>query len=425
MSWRTKQSQVVDFLNSLELFGMENQFPLRVLDSIRELKADVETVSDELSLEQMLLQIDPLLKHMGKKYPDLAKAEIIPANGMVDTVSMEDVAERIKEIIDSCLTENRQKCQIYAAEQGTAVLELERTLKELQHTQSHYEDIKNVGRFQSFCSQAETNYNTRVARSLSTYADVLWQNCDAAIARIKSILTKLKDERVHVSEREFWTAFGSKTDLIKQRIQSIAVKRTKEQDAVNRWATALIPKLNQSRNKLSRNRLIGIAVPLILVIAIMLILNLGGEEEGTSINVGLSDGKIAIEGVSDVLSEAVSGAVSDSVSKVTGSIAMVALPILYCVVYIPLLINITKKGFCNEVAGYLAPDMEKFLQETDFHSSLEEHYERVNTEAEQACQEILSDILSRTEITEVMQVRSESEEFMALCRQWETIYKMA
>lgn len=423
MSWSTKQSQVVDFLNSLELFGMENQFPLRVLDSIRELKADVETVSDELSLEQMLLQIDPLLKHMGKKYPDLAKAEIIPANGMVDTVSMEDVAERIKEIIDSCLTENRQKCQIYAAEQETAVLELERTLKELQHTQSHYEDIKNVGRFQSFCSQVETNYNTRVARSLSTYVDVLWQSCDAAIARIKSILTKLKDERVHVSEREFWTAFGSKTDLIKQRIQSVAVKRTNEQDAVNRWATALIPKLNQSRNKLFRSRLIGILAPLILVIAIMLIHNFAGAEEEATNALSEVVSAVAselIESATDTLSEVVS-----LFSAVVGGMVVVTLSVLYFAVYIPIIMKITKKGFCNEVAGYLAPDMEKFLQETDFYSSLEAHYERVNTEAEQACQEILSDILSRTEITEVMQVRSESEEFMALCRQWETIYKTA
>lgn len=428
MSWNTKQRQVIEFLKSLELFGTEKQFPLRVLDSIRELKADVEAVSDELALEQVLLQVPPLIKHMGKKYPDLAKAEIVPMDGMVDAVSIEEVADRIKEIINNCISENQQKSRIYATEQAPAVLELERKLKEIQDTKNHYEDIKDVGRLQRFCRQVETDYNARVSRSLSSFADVVWQNCDAAIGRVKSVLTKLKDKRVHVSERDFWNVFGNKTDLVKQRIQSTAAKVANQQDAVNGWAASLIPKLNKSRKELSRNRIISIAAPLVLAIGVMLVLSLGGGKESSAVNINMTEDGVAIEGIADVVSDIVSNfgdAVFGEVYKTAGIIALVVLLFLYFLIYIPLVIKITKKGFCNKVAGYLVPDMEKFLKETDFQGRLEAQYESINTEAEQVCQEILSDILSRTEITSVMQVRSESEEFMVLCGQWETIYRMA
>lgn len=400
MSRSTKQCQAIEFLKNLELFGTEKQFPLRLLDSIRELKADIEKVSDKSALEQKLLQVAPLLKHIGKKYKNLTKTEIIPADGIMDTISMEDVAERIEEIIYNCISENRQKAQIYAAEQATAVLELERKLTEIQDTEGHYEDIKNAGKFQAFCRQVETDYNTRVSRSLSSYADMIWQNCDAAIGKIKSILTKLKDKRVHVSEREFWNYFGNKTDLIKQRIQATAVQLMKQQNAVNRWAVSLIPKLNKSRKKLFRNRVIGIAAPMVLAIAVILIFTIGRAASNADATV-------------------------DRVCKIASIIALVVLPLLYCRVYIPLVIKVTRKGFCNKVAGYLVPDMENFLKDTDLQGSLEAQYESVNMEAEQACQEILSDIWSRAEITEAMKVRMESKEFMALCGQWETIYKMA
>lgn len=434
MSWSTKRDQVMEYLNCLELFGEDKQFPLRVLDSIRELKADMENVQDQLSFERTLLQVDPLLKHMGKKYPDLGQVEIVPVSGMADTVSMEDVIERIREIIDSCLTENRQKCQIYAAEQETAVLEMERKLREIQHTQSHYEDIKNVGRFQNFCGEVETNYNTRAARSMNTYADVLWQNCDGAVARIKAILTKLKDEKVHVSEREFWNTFGSKTDLVKERIRSVAVKQTREQNAVSRWAAALIPKLNQSRKKLFRNRMIGILAPLALILVFMIVSNLGGSG-GSSVS-GSADGGVEnsmFEAVADKIVDKIVDKIGDKVQDLAEDLAFgfikvflaALLAVLYAAVYIPIILSVTKKGFCNEVAGYLVPDMERFLQETDFHAGLTERYESVNAEAEQACQEILSSVLSRTEITGAMQVRSEGEEFAALCGQWEMILKMA
>lgn len=431
MSWSTKQDQVIEFLKSLELFGTEKQFPLRVLDSIRELEADVEKVSDEFALEQVLLQVAPLLKHMGKKYPDLAKTEIIPTEGMVDTISLEEVAERVKEIIYNCISENQQKARIYAAEQSPAVLELERKLKEIQDTKGHYEDIKNAGRFQGFCRQAETGYNARVSRSLSSFTDVVWQNCDAAIGRIKSILSKLKDKRVHVSERELWNVFGNKTDLVKKRIQSTAAKVANQQDAVNRWAVSLMPKLNQSRKELFWKRFISIAGPLAVVIGIVLGFCFGGGGERSAINMSWTEEEgfsFSAEGIAEMAS-ALFSALGDSVVgvayEVVGIIALVVLPLLYCSVYIPLVIKITKKGFCNKVAGYLVPDMEKFLKETDFQGCLEAQYESVNTEAEQACQEILSDVLGRTEITDSMQVRSESEEFMALCGQWETICKMA
>ena len=236
MSWSTKQNSAIGFLNSLEQFGTERNLPLRVLDSIRELKAEVES-ADEQSLERILLEVEPLLKHMGKKYQEYGETEIVPMQGMVDTVSMEDVTDRIKEIIDGCLRENREKSQIYINDHMQAVLELERQIREIQHTRAHYKEIKNVGRFQSFCNQVETKYNTSLSHSLDAFAASLCQSCDQAVTKVKGILTKIKDEKIHVSQRKFWVAYDSKADLVKRRIQSAAGKMAGEQKSISRWAS--------------------------------------------------------------------------------------------------------------------------------------------------------------------------------------------
>ena len=76
-----------------------------------------------------MLEVEPLLKHMRKKYQESGETEIVPMQGMADTVSMEDVTDRIKEIIDNGLADARERSQICSNEQSQAVLELERGLR--------------------------------------------------------------------------------------------------------------------------------------------------------------------------------------------------------------------------------------------------------------------------------------------------------
>lgn len=433
MSWSTKQNSAIGFLNSLEQFGTERNLPLRVLDSIRELKAEVES-ADEQSLERILLEVEPLLKHMGKKYQESGETEIVPMQGMVDTVSMEDVTDRIKEIIDGCLRENREKSQIYINDHMQAVLELERQIREIQHTRAHYKEIKNVGRFQSFCNQVETKYNTSLSHSLDAFAASLCQSCDQAVTKVKGILTKIKDEKIHVSQRKFWVAYDSKADLVKRRIQSAAGKMAGEQKSISRWASSLIPKLNESKKKFSHKRIIGILAPwlgiLVLALAVSLISNIGGKEE-TPVNVSVSSNEAANRVISEIMDLAESrlpsgedegNPVFDLVFGLPKWVWLLAL-VLYVAVYIPFIMQKSRNRFCDEVAGYLTPELEQFLQEADFPGRMAENCESLRTEAEQACQEILTVVLDKTEIPKAMQVRSESEEFRALYNRWESIRK--
>lgn len=438
MSWSTKQSSAIAFLNSLEQFGMERNLPLRVLDSIRELREDTEN-ADEQSLEQILLEVEPLLKHMRKKYQESGETEIVPMQGMADTVSMEDVTDRIKEIIDNGLADARERSRICSNEQSQTVLELERGLREIQHTRAHYKEIGNAGRFQSFCNQVETKYNTRLSHSMSTYADALCQDCDQMLTKIRAILTKIKDQKVHVSQREFWVAYDNRGDLIKRRIQSTAAKIAGEQKAIDRWAATLLPKLDKSKKKLFWKRLLGILAPwlgvLVLALASSVISGIGQKEEAP-IEITVSDNETATEITNQVISEGMEiimnkilggdgGGGNPVLDMLLGlsKLVWVLILVLYVALYIPFILKKCKNGFCDEVAGYLTPEMEKFLQEADFAGTIVQNCESIRADAEQACQEILTMVLDKTEIPEAMQVRSEGEEFAALCNRWESIRK--
>ena len=430
MSWSTKQNSAIAFLNSLEQFGMERNLPLRVLDSIRELREDIEN-ADEQSLEQILFEVEPLLKHMRKKYQESGETEIVPMQGMADTVSMEDVTDRIKEIIDNGLADARERSRICSNEQSQTVLELERGLREIQHTRAHYKEIGNAGRFQSFCNQVETKYNTRLSHSMSTYADALCQDCDQMLTKIRAILTKIKDQKVHVSQREFWVAYDNRGDLIKRRIQSTAAKIAGEQKAIGRWAATLLPKLDKSKKKLFWKRLLGILAPwlgvLVLALASSVISGIGQKEEAP-IEITEITNQVISEGMEIIMNKILGGdggggnPVLDMLLGLS-KLVWVLILVLYVALYIPFIIKKCKNGFCDEVAGYLTPEMEKFLQEADFAGTIVQNSESIRADAEQACQEILTMVLDKTEIPEAMQVRSESEEFAALCNRWESIRK--
>lgn len=433
MSWSTKQNSAMGFLDSLEQFVLERNLPLRILDSIRDLKSEVEN-ADEQSLDRTLLKVESFLKHMGKKYQETGEKEVMPIQGMVDTFTMENVADRIKEIMDVCLAESQEKSRIYANKQVPIVLEAERQLREIQHTREHYEEIKNAGRFQNFCNHVEKQFNKELSHFLNAYADSLCQSYTQAITKVKAILTKIKDGKVHVSQREFWIAYDSKVDLVKSRIQSMAGKIAGEQKEISQWASSIIPKLNESRKKLSRKRIIGFLAPwlgiLFLALSVALISDIGGKEE-EPVNTTVSDNGVGRlvnwlipEGGDSNNGGNEGNPVFDLLFGLPNWIWLVAL-VLYSAVYVPFILKKSRNWFCDEVAEYLVPELEQFLQGTDFQGRLAENLESLRIETEQAFKEILTVIMDKTELPNTMQVRSEGEEFKVLCGWWESIKKMA
>ena len=196
----------------------------------------------------------------------------------------------------------------------------------------------------------------------------------------------------------------------------------------------MIPKLNESKKKFSHKRIIGILAPwlgiLVLALAVSLISNIGGKEE-TPVNVSVSSNEAANRVISEIMDLAESrlpsgedegNPVFDLVFGLPKWVWLLAL-VLYVAVYIPFIMQKSRNRFCDEVAGYLTPELEQFLQEADFPGRMAENCESLRTEAEQACQEILTVVLDKTEIPKAMQVRSESEEFRALYNRWESIRK--
>ncbi|MED9905412.1 MAG: hypothetical protein UFG06_14675 [Lachnospiraceae bacterium] len=447
MAESEKKSRALDFYDELERFAAEKGLPLRIVDSIRESRVELQKAESPLQLEQAFLQMDSLLKHMGKKYEAEKQAAETAPVAQEEGILLQDMENRVKEILYACKTENKEMCSRYADEQTYAVKELCQNLRDILHTEAHYKEIKNMGLFTAFFAEKSDAFGRRVSQALQAFVQAMFRNCDGAMVKTKALLTKIKDERFHVGHRDFYMQYDNRYDLIKQRIGAEAAQLGSEGTGIQEFAAAQVPKLNAVVKKQERKKLLFMFLPFVVILGWMLASALigrigeGGQDSKTAVESetapkGVADelidriGDEAVEAGKEVIDYGAEKAegildefVSSTVKTVTGPVIYIIAGLIY-LVYVTVIMKQSKKWLCDAAAACLTPELEHFLQETDFAGKTASKFDCLRVEMETAYGEMFTEILGKTSVSQSVQSRSEQEEFAFMRQKWKTIKQM-
>ena len=442
-----RKTQGIEFLRELEEFVREREFPRRVIDSVVELQERLEIEQTSAEVEEVLLQIPELMNHIGRKY----RTE--PAGGTEfseDKIRLEDVQERVNEILTLFQDSNGPLTEQYRNGQSLAKTELETGIREILHTDAHYDCLRNGSRFCNYMAGVEQGYRTRIGQLLQSCTEDLFQNCDQMAVRIKSLFTHIKDENLRVMQRRMYQQYDSRYDLLKQKISAKAAQLSGEQKTISQWAAGCVKPMETIKKKIDRKKYVMILLPLaVALIAIpafrfVMNVNFGQAGENTVIEtVGeteMSNHAARNQVVEQVVEQAVEQVVEQAaeqggsqagemmvdkaMDKYLGKLAITIIGIAYTL-YAVLIVKKSRQWYSEAVGGYLAPEVERFLETNEVQQDTQQKFVEIRTEMEDDWQKLILELLNGGNYQEQMQANSEAQQFQTLVKEWQTVQRLA
>lgn len=424
-----RQTEGIEFLRRLEEFIREREFPRRIIDSVMDVRQELEKAGTPGQAEEVLLQISDLLKHIGKKYQEETSDEILLPE---ERISFADIQERIEEILALFRDGNSMLMEKYKGGQNHALTELETNIREILHTQGHYKRLRNGGTFCNYMNQSERGYCARIGQFLQSCAEDLCQNCDQAMVKMKGLFTHMKDERYRVSQRRIYQEYNSRYDILRQRIRAMAGQMAGQQNVVSKWAAGCVPVLAESKKWTDKKRNRMLVIPLLFllvaIVAFKFVMNLefGQNTEQTAPAATVENEDFEQE----LLDFAIDKAMEKSVEMIEKESNLLSKWITYSAIaayalYAMLIIKRAKRWYCEAVGNYLAPEVARFLAENTICQDTEEKFETIHRELETGYQKLIQEMLSGGKYEEQVKVNSEAEQFQILVQDWKSIQRLA
>lgn len=424
-----RQTEGIEFLRRLEEFVREREFPRRVIDSVMDVRQELEKAGTPGQTEEVLLQISDLLKHIGKKYQEETSDEILLPE---ERISFTDIQERIEEILALFRDGNRMLAEKYKGGQSHALTELETNIREILHTQGHYERLRNGGTFCNYMEQAERGYCARIGQFLQSCTEDLCQNCDQAMIKMKGLFTHIKDERYRVSQRRIYQEYDSRYDMLRQRIKAMAAQLAGQQNAVSKWAAGCVPFLVEIKKQTDKKRNRMLVIPLLFLLAaivafkFVMSLEFGQNTEQAAPAATVENEELEQE-ILDFAIDKVMEKSSEMIEKESNLLSkwVTYLAIAAYALYAMLIIKRAKRWYCEAVGNYLAPEVARFLAENTICKDTEEKFETIHKELETGYQKLIQEMLSGGKYEEQVKVNSEAEQFQILVQDWKSIQRLA
>lgn len=440
-----RQTEGIEFLRRLEEFVREREFPRRVIDSVVDMRQELEKAGTSGQTEEVLLQISDLLKHIGKKYQEETSDEILLPE---ERISFADIQERIEEILALFRDGNRMLAEKYKGGQSHALTELETNIREILHTQGHYKRLRNGGTFCNYMEQAERGYCARIGQFLQSCTEDLCQNCDQAMIKMKGLFTHIKDERYRVSQRRIYQEYDSRYDMLRQRIKAMAAQLAGQQNAVSKWAAGCVPFLVEIKKQTDKKRNRMLVIPLLFLLAAIVsfkfVMSLDFSQntqqaatEATAETAAKTTAETegyrnevidyVIDKSMEKGAELVEEKLADTIGTKGGNVSnwVIYAAVAAYVLYTMLLIKRAKRWYCEAVGNYLAPEVARFLAENTICKDTEEKFETIHKELETGYQKLIQEMLSGGKYEEQVKVNSEAEQFQILVQDWKSIQRLA
>lgn len=379
---KQKIKQVNLFLESLEQYVIETGEKRRILDSIKDIKADLKHVSTEQQLQHKLQEIDEAVNYL--------KNKIAPKEEMIVTddgtnVSEEEIQQEIQKIMNSCGETNYLIRSRYNVEQETYIKETEQKMRDLANVNANYDIVTIPTQFTGHMYQMGQNYDRQINNSTREYITEAGDNFNRAMQKIKNLLGGLNYRNKGLTQKEIYQNWDEKLEYVKQSQIKEAERTEKGAQLLSQFGEKHVDPIQKIVKKKKRKRVIYKLFPLIIVLAI-LIINIAGQAIQNAIEPKAETQSEAspVEFMEKVpTKQIINGLRAIPSSILSGAISFVQWVIIVVIIVVVLLIlawffwnqhvkKLYRKWICNDVGQYLSKEIENFWRDNSLRISLED-----------------------------------------------------
>lgn len=202
-----KQTKLLEWFDRLERFARNKNLPLRLMDSIGDLKEQAaEENPDWYGLYE---NIEDLLHSIGLKV-EKSFSEDITANG--EQVSTDEFRQKIMEIMEQGHQENLSSINMAVHGNHTAAKECYRKMKEITSDKNALKKIGDGNYFLQFFENVKHNYEQNVTRGFNDFVESVSNNCTRMIERISSMSKSIDGYKLGLGAQEFYVKYSERKE---------------------------------------------------------------------------------------------------------------------------------------------------------------------------------------------------------------------
>lgn len=424
MGMNAKQKKLLEWFDKLERFARNENLPLRLMDSIGDLKE--QAAGETTDWYRLYPQIEDLLHSIDQKVQKDLPEDII-AND--ERVSADEVRQQITETIERSHQENLSSVHIAVHGNHAAVKECYRRMKEITSDKKALKKIGNGNYFLQFFQNVRQHYEQNANRNFNDFAESVSNNCTHMIERIKSMCKNIDGYKLGLGEQEFYIKYsetkkGWDVQLL-HRIESTDLGS----NAIMDFAQESLGKIQGIIRNYQKKRNLRIFLPLLIMLLCSLLAGgffLAGKhmdsQNGQDVQTNTENAEtnstniFPVPANTGVLDQVIEAGRLSIIQSVLIAIAVILIIYIAYIVFLLILFHHKILSACGEC---LQKECALFEKENrlDIHSELEE----ILTEYEKHYLDIINDIFSGTTLDSIAK---DGYEYKQLLQEWNTIQRM-
>lgn len=414
------KQEVIQWLDKLESYAIENEFSSRFIDNICECKNDL--CSENVQIGAICTQIEELLQSMEKKVcPNLSN----PADQERDEV-LQQMELQVKKMVQRCHDENLQAMDELDVCKQSLLNKCSMQMHDMVKSATYVEDIESEARYLQFYENVAHEYEKACVSVASEMLENMNQNYSHMVEHMSGLVQNANSAGIRlINGKNLYELNNKRTTLGEKILSEVQVGNTGK-EKIRSFAQKTGKQIGKIVKGAELKRKICAMLPVLILLGIILVNVISGffmsptEPKATDASIEVGDAMDVFDWFQNLfgLQEILTTLNVVGMSAIFVGIAVVLIVVVFYIGYIKCLKKSCHNVVCKKSAAYLEKELLAFEQSGCMRQALEEEIQNAAEEYELRNVTLLNDTFSFEERN--MRV-DKTNAFTALAEEWKRI----
>lgn len=412
-----RKQEVIQWLDKLESYAIENEFSSRFTDSIYECKNDL--CRENAQIGAICTKIEELLQSMEKK----AWSNVSMTADKERHEFLQQMELQVKKMVQRCHDENLQAMDELDVRKQSLLKKCSMQMHDMVKSAAHMEDIEEEARYLQFYENVAYEYEKDCVSVISEMFENMNQNYSHMVEHMSGLVRDVNSEGMRlINGKNLYELKNKRATLGKKILSEVQVSNNGKEKILS-FAQKTGKQIRKIVKRAELKRKICTMMPFMILLGIVLINVITGyfmnstESEAANVGIEVSDAMDIFDWFKKLfgLQKILTTLNVVGMSAIFVVIAIVLIAVVLYIGYIKYLKKSCHNFICKKSAVYLETELLAFEQSGCMRQALEEEIKNAAEEYERRNVTLLNDTFTFGE-RDVQE--SKVNEFTALMEEW-------
>lgn len=425
------QQEARQIMQELESVSLDLGLKARIIDSVREMREELEEPCSEPEWKKKIMEADELVSYIAQK-AGMSEKQI----SIDDSVSVteEEVMEKILEILDRCYEDSGLQNDGYERGYREHAERAERDMREMTNTEANFKEASSVSAFCDYFKNVAKRYENRMNEEAERYAQELCDGYQGAMKKISKMISALKHGDLGITRAQIYKQWDVNMDGAARSIKNEAAKVEKGGSSIAEFGEKNVGEVQKiiQKNEKKRDRMK--KIPIYVMLAVLAGFAIAVTFVIKSVGGAISNAGITAESAGETLDLIEKGAgLFGMIAKAAGGgfsgLFKAVLPVLLVALLLAaafwyLLIKHADKKYkervCKEISSFMIRQTGAFWKEEPLKEQMLESERRIRRIADEHYKRIFSPLFQNAFPNGRANADARNR-LLKLCGEWELV----